>query len=59
MNRIEIWSKEKYETNVDLMLSGAEESDLSRIAEEAFACLDEDSLGPFVEEELTYDDLPE
>jgi len=42
LNKIELWPKEKYETDLNALLSGKKgEEDLAKIAEEAFALLDE------------------
>jgi len=40
LNKIEIWSKEKYEENLQNYLLGAEDQSLTAMAEEAFALLD-------------------
>lgn len=42
LNKIEIWAKEQYDTQLEGMLSGKDpELDLSKMTEEAFALLDE------------------
>ena len=43
LNKIEIWPKDRYDANLRAMLDGKDmESDLGRLAEEAFALLDEE-----------------
>jgi len=42
LNKIEIWPKDRYETNLKAMMEGKDmEFDLGRLTEEAFALLDE------------------
>jgi len=44
LNKIELWPKEKYEEDLKAFLHGSEESaDLQKMAEEAFALLDEEN----------------
>src|SRR3989339_316721 len=46
LNKIEIWSKEKYETQLMSMMKGTDpEMNLAQMCEEAFALLDEEEEG--------------
>lgn len=47
LNKIEIWAKHKYESDLEAYLGQKEEgNDLAKLAAEAFALLDEDSSEP-------------
>jgi MraZ protein len=46
LNKIEIWPKEQYETQLEAVLSGKDpEMNLTKLTEEAFALLEESEVG--------------
>ena len=52
LNKIEIWPKDRYESQLDAVLSGKDpEMDLAQLTEEAFALLDTSSEGGCDEQE--------
>lgn len=52
LNKVEIWAKEKYEADLEMFLSGEDDS-LAKMTEEAFALLDESASESDAEAALT------
>lgn len=63
LDKIEIWPKEKYEFDLEQLLSGDADNSIHQLAEEAFACLGETqeenkkNLTEDIEQELHFEQL--
>ncbi|MBI5273749.1 MAG: hypothetical protein HY860_01695 [Chlamydiales bacterium] len=57
LNKIEIWPKAKYEFDLQNFLSGDEQNEMTKLAQEAFSLVNNDNHVRIPDEELAFDEF--